>query len=53
VPPYPKCSENGDGIECDPEMLGRIQNEEISSSEEDNEENIDPRWEALKNIKNN
>jgi len=53
APPYPKCSENGDGITCDPEMLDRIQNEEESSSEEDNDENIDPRWEALKNIKNN
>nr|WP_237219455.1 MULTISPECIES: DUF177 domain-containing protein [unclassified Sphingobacterium] len=52
VPPYPKCNENGEGIACDPEMLNRIQNEEESSSEEDNE-NIDPRWEALKNIKNN
>ena len=52
VPPYPKCSENGNGITCDPEMLGMIQNEEESSSEEDND-NIDPRWEALKNIKNN
>lgn len=52
VPPYPKCSENGDGISCDPEMLDRIQNEEVSS-DLDSEENIDPRWEALKNIKNN
>ncbi|MEI5984536.1 MULTISPECIES: YceD family protein [Sphingobacterium] len=54
VPPYTKCSEQGIGVSCDPEMLSRIENEnnEDDSSGGDNE-NIDPRWEALKKIKNN
>lgn len=53
VPPYTKCSEQGVGVNCDPVMLERIQseNEEDLSGGEDG--NIDPRWEALKKIKNN
>lgn len=50
VPYFSKCTEQGVDIECDPEMLARLSNDETSS--EDNE-NIDPRWAALKNIKNN
>ncbi|NGF58221.1 DUF177 domain-containing protein [Parapedobacter sp. SGR-10] len=50
VPYYTKCEEQGIGIQCDPEMLARISNTEQSSLEE---ENIDPRWATLKNIKNN
>ena len=51
VPFYAKCSEQGENITCDPEMLAKISTEEDLSDTE--EENIDPRWAALKNIKNN
>ena len=50
VPYYAKCTEQGVNISCDPEMLAKINTEEESNTEE---ENIDPRWAALKNIKNN
>ncbi|MCT1524591.1 MULTISPECIES: YceD family protein [Sphingobacterium] len=53
VPPYTKCSEQGENISCDPEMLNMIQNEQDEESSIADDENIDPRWEALKNIKNN
>lgn len=54
VPPYTKCSKNGLGIDCDPEMLNRIQNDQPNDvSDTDDEELSDPRWEALKKIKNN
>jgi uncharacterized protein len=51
VPYYTKCTEQGVNITCDPEMLAKISSEEEGSDIE--EENIDPRWAALKNIKNN
>lgn len=50
VPYYAKCTEQGVNITCDPEMLAKISTEEGTEIEE---ENIDPRWAALKNIKNN
>jgi uncharacterized protein len=50
VPYYAKCTEQGVNITCDPEMLAKISTEEETEREE---ENIDPRWAALKNIKNN
>jgi uncharacterized protein len=50
VPYYAKCTEQGVNITCDPEMLAKISTEEGIEIEE---ENIDPRWAALKNIKNN
>lgn len=53
VPYYSKCSEQGAGIACDPEMLARLGSPEATDKSELNEEKIDPRWEALKNIKNN
>ena len=53
VPLYTKCSEQGNGVSCDPEMLNWIQNETKENSSSEDNENIDPRWEALKNIKNN
>lgn len=49
VPYYAKCSEQGEGISCDPEMLAHLSKEEPTSQKE----SIDPRWDALKNIKNN
>ncbi|MGN0002028.1 MAG: YceD family protein [Sphingobacterium composti] len=51
VPYYAKCTEQGVNISCDPEMLAKISTEEEESDIE--VENIDPRWAALKNIKNN
>lgn len=50
VPYYAKCSEQGNAISCDPAMLSHLSIEESASQEE---ERIDPRWDALKNIKNN
>ena len=52
VPYYAKCSEQGVNITCDPEMLAKISTEEDTQSDIETE-NIDPRWAALKNIKNN
>ena len=53
VPPYTKCNEQGVNISCDPEMLERIQNEQEDDTSTRDDDQIDPRWEALKNIKNN
>ena len=54
VPPYAKCSVNGQGVSCDPDMLSRIESEKPNDHAETDEEELpDPRWEALKNIKNN
>lgn len=50
VPFYAKCGEQGKGVECDPEMISHLAKEEEVVSQE---ERIDPRWDALKNIKNN
>ncbi|ULT27442.1 hypothetical protein KUH03_12225 [Sphingobacterium sp. E70] len=47
-----KCEEQGQGIQCDPEMLALFTSEP-DSEEQKEEEIIDPRWEALRNIKNN
>src|SRR5699024_11013151 len=48
IPYYPKC-EMVDRA-CDPEMM-KIITKDLSPNK--NEENIDPRWEKLKRIKNN
>ena len=53
VPYYAKCTEQGKGITCDAEMLSRISVSEDEESSDIEEEKIDPRWAALKNIKNN
>lgn len=53
VPYYSKCSEQGINLSCDPEMLAKISSETDSDQEENKEETIDPRWDILKNIKNN
>ena len=54
VPYYAKCSEQGENISCDPEMLARLSTEEPEEDASITEEaSIDPRWAALKNIKNN
>jgi uncharacterized protein len=48
VPAYVRCEELG-GVQCDEEMVRKIQH---LAPSEDNEK-ADPRWEALKRIKNN
>jgi len=53
VPYYSKCSEQGNNISCDPEMLSRLNTAEAEDGSASTEEKIDPRWAALKNIKNN
>ena len=53
VPYYAKCTEQGENITCDPEMLSKITGSIDEESSESEEEQIDPRWAALKNIKNN
>lgn len=52
VPYIVKCEEQGQGITCDPEMLALFTSEP-DAEEQKEEEIIDPRWEALRNIKNN
>ncbi|EFK57217.1 YceD family protein [Sphingobacterium spiritivorum] len=52
VPYYTKCSEQGLNQSCDPEMLAKV-NQTEEEEENSAEEHIDPRWSALRNIKNN
>ena len=52
VPYYIKCETQGKNISCDPEMLAKFLPED-TDEEQTEQETIDPRWEALKNIKNN
>ena len=51
VPHYIKCSEQGDNIKCDETVLSKLDGSALE--EEEKEEQTDPRWEALKNIKYN
>lgn len=54
VPHYKKCSEQGDGISCDPEMVDKLSNLAPQPPQETTEEEqTDPRWEALKHLRNN
>ena len=51
--PYIKiCEENGDGQQCDQEMIARLESLAVGSKEEDEEQqDEDPRWAALKKLK--
>ena len=50
--PYINVCENSGGLAtCDEEMIAKLK--ELSVNEEDGTEKTDPRWEALRNIKNN
>jgi uncharacterized metal-binding protein YceD (DUF177 family) len=49
VHPDKKNGESG----CNPEMIERINNQSLREEEENEEKEIDPRWEALKKLKNN
>ena len=56
VPYYSRCSEQGQNITCNPEMLAMFTPDTTAEEEESSnpdEKLIDPRWAALKNIKNN
>jgi uncharacterized protein len=45
------CEAPGETSNCDTEMIAKLK--ELSVAEEEENKNNDPRWEALKNIKNN
>ena len=51
--PYIKiCEENGDGQStCDQEMIARLESLSIGAKEEQQQEDEDPRWAALKKLK--
>ena len=50
--PYIKiCEQNGDGAQCDKEMIERLESLANPSQQEENTTNDDPRWEALKKLK--
>jgi uncharacterized protein len=51
--PYIKvCEENGEGTQCDREMIARLESLSVGSREEETEETSnDPRWAALKKLK--
>ena len=51
--PYIKiCEQNGNGVQCDKEMIERLESLAAPSQKEEEETtNSDPRWEALKKLK--
>ncbi|ACU06005.1 MULTISPECIES: YceD family protein [Pedobacter] len=50
--PYIKiCEENGTGVKCDQEMIARLESLAVGSKQEEEEQNDDPRWAALKKLK--
>lgn len=53
VPYYANCSEHGMGIDCDPEMLDKLKQIQPEDDIKEEELATDPRWEALKKIKDN
>lgn len=53
VPYYTKCSEQGIDAICDPDMLARLSGSVEPEEDTAEEEKTDPRWDILKNIKNN
>lgn len=49
--PYIKvCEENGTGVKCDQEMIARLESLAVGSKQEE-KQNDDPRWAALKKLK--
>lgn len=52
VPHYAKCDIQGEGISCDEEMIESLKRLSGNEAPEQTTQ-VDPRWEALKNIKNN
>lgn len=53
VPYYSKCSEQGTNASCDPQMLAKLSDSPDLDTDTETEEKTDPRWDILKNIKNN
>ncbi len=51
VPYISRCDDEGNTQWCDKEMIDKLK--QLSVNEKQEESNGDPRWEALKNIKNN
>lgn len=50
--PYIKiCTENGNGAQCDREMIARLESLSNPSAEQEETTDSDPRWEALKKLK--
>jgi uncharacterized metal-binding protein YceD (DUF177 family) len=50
--PYVKvCEENGEGVQCDQEMIARLERLSVGTQEEEEKTNDDPRWAALKKLK--
>jgi len=50
--PYIKiCEENGNGQKCDQEMIARLEKLAVGSQQEEEKQDADPRWAALKKLK--
>ncbi|MDB5020256.1 MAG: hypothetical protein JWQ28_1383 [Pedobacter sp.] len=50
--PYVKvCEENGEGSQCDKEMIAKLESLTSANKEEEENTNDDPRWAALKKLK--
>jgi len=50
--PYIKvCEENGDGQQCDQEMIARLESLAVGTQKEEEQQDDDPRWAALKKLK--
>lgn len=50
--PYIKvCEENGDGQQCDQEMIARLESLSSGTPKEEEQQDEDPRWAALKKLK--
>jgi uncharacterized protein len=50
--PYIKiCEQNGDGVQCDKEMIERLESLATPSQQEEKTTDDDPRWDALRKLK--
>ena len=50
--PYIKiCEQNGDGQKCDEEMIARLESFTAGTQEQEDKQDDDPRWAALKKLK--
>lgn len=48
IPYIVNCNDMGNGQQCDPEMIAKLQDLSVQKREE---EKVDPRWDALKKLK--
>jgi len=53
VPHYSKCSEQGNNINCDKQVLAKLNGLTADQNQTEETKQTDPRWEALKHIKYN